>query len=52
MNKQKLASKIWESANKMRSKIEANEYKDYILGFIFYKYQSDQEERYLLQRYY
>ncbi|HIX83797.1 MAG TPA: type I restriction-modification system subunit M N-terminal domain-containing protein, partial [Candidatus Megamonas gallistercoris] len=22
----------------MRSKIEANEYKDYILGFIFYKY--------------
>lgn len=50
MNKQKLASKIWESANKMRSKIEANEYKDYILGFIFYKYLSDQEERYLLQR--
>ena len=36
MNKQQLASKIWESANKMRSKIEANEYKDYILGFIFY----------------
>ena len=34
MNKQQLASKIWESANKMRSKIEANEYKDYILGFI------------------
>ena len=41
MNKQQLASKIWESANKMRSKIEANEYKDYILGFIFYKYLSD-----------
>ena len=36
MNKQQLANKIWESANKMRSKIEANEYKDYILGFIFY----------------
>lgn len=41
MNKQQLASKIWESANQMRSKIEANEYKDYILGFIFYKYVSD-----------
>lgn len=27
MNKQQLASKIWESANKMRSKIEANEYR-------------------------
>ena len=44
MNKQQLASKIWASANKMRSKIEANEYKDYILGFIFYKFLSDQEE--------
>jgi type I restriction-modification system DNA methylase subunit len=39
MNKQQLAAKIWESANQMRSKIEANEYKDYILGFIFYKLQ-------------
>lgn len=47
MNKQQLAAKIWESANKMRSKIEANEYKDYILGFIFYKYLSEQEERFL-----
>ena len=43
MNKQQLASKIWESANKMRSKIEANKYKDYILGFIFYKFLSDKE---------
>ena len=25
MNKQQLASSLWESANKMRSKIEANE---------------------------
>ena len=48
MNKQQLASKIWESANKMRSKIEANEYKDYILGFIFYKFLSDREVKYLI----
>ena len=48
MNKQQLAAKIWESANRMRSKIEANEYKDYILGFIFYKYLSDKEERWLI----
>lgn len=47
MNKQQLASKIWESANKMRSKIEANEYKDYILGFIFYKFLSEKEVNYL-----
>ena len=47
MNKQQLAAKIWESANKMRSKIEANEYKDYILGFIFYKFLSDNEVQFL-----
>lgn len=47
MNKQQLAAKIWESANKMRSKIEANEYKDYILGFIFYKFLSEKEVKYL-----
>ena len=47
MNKQQLAAKIWDSANKMRSKIEANEYKDYILGFIFYKFLSDKEVKYL-----
>ncbi|MBQ5475156.1 MAG: SAM-dependent DNA methyltransferase, partial [Lachnospiraceae bacterium] len=49
MNKQQLAAKIWESANKMRSKIEANEYKDYILGFIFYKFLSDKEVKYLIE---
>lgn len=43
MNKQQLANRIWASANKMRSKIDANEYKDYILGLIFYKFLSDTE---------
>lgn len=47
MNKQQLASTIWQSANQMRSKIEANEYKDYILGFMFYKYLSDREIQFL-----
>ncbi len=47
MNKQQLARRIWASANKMRSKIEANEYKDYILGFIFYKFLSDKEVTFL-----
>ena len=47
MNKQQLASKIWESANTMRSKIEENEYKDFILGFILYKFLSDKEVKYL-----
>lgn len=47
MNKQQLANKIWASANKMRSKIDANEYKDYILGLIFYKFLSDNEVAHL-----
>ena len=50
MNKQQLAAKIWQSANKMRSKIEANEYKDYILGFIFYKFLSDKLEKFALEQ--
>ncbi|MDM1412447.1 type I restriction-modification system subunit M [Myroides odoratimimus] len=49
MNKQQLAAKIWASANQMRSKIEANEYKDYILGFIFYKYLSEAQIRFTLK---
>lgn len=44
MNKQQLANRIWASANKLRSKIEANEYKDYILGLIFYKFLCDKQE--------
>lgn len=47
MNKQQLATRIWASANKMRSKIEAQEYKDFILGFIFYKFLSDKEIEYV-----
>ncbi len=50
MNKQQLASKIWESANKMRSKIEAGDYKDYILGFMFYKFLSDKELKFLKEK--
>ena len=44
MTKQELASKIWETANALRSNIKSSEYKDYILGFMFYKYLSDKEE--------
>lgn len=43
MNKQQLAAAIWSSANSMRSKIEASEYKDIILGLIFYKFLSSKE---------
>ena len=47
MNKQQLAARIWRSANNMRSKIDASKYKDYILGFIFYKFLSEHELEFL-----
>lgn len=49
MNKQQLANRIWASANNMRNKIDANEYKDYILGLIFYKFLSDTEVKYFIE---
>lgn len=49
MNKQQLANRIWASANNMRNKIEVNEYKDYILGLIFYKFLSDTEVKYFTE---
>ncbi|KRK74268.1 type I restriction-modification system subunit M [Lacticaseibacillus nasuensis] len=39
---QELQSKIWAAANALRnSGMEANDYRDYTLGLIFYKYESD-----------
>lgn len=45
MNKQELAARSWKSANTVRLKIEANDYKDYILDFVFYKFLSDHVEQ-------
>jgi len=50
MNKQELASRIWQIADDLRGSMEASEYKDYILGFIFYKYLSDNEYAWLLKQ--
>ena len=47
MTKQELASKIWATANALRKNIKASEYKDYILGFMFYKYLCDKEMDYV-----
>lgn len=52
MNKQQLASKIWKGANGLRGKIAAAKYKDYMLGFMFYKYLSDKEVDYLKSKLY
>jgi type I restriction enzyme M protein len=36
-----LQSVLWAGADVLRSKMDANEYKDYLLSFVFYKYLSD-----------
>lgn len=40
-NSKQLESVLWGCANILRGKMDANEYKDYILGLLFYKYLSD-----------
>lgn len=49
MTKQELAARIWATANELRKNIKASEYKDYILGFMFYKYLCDKEVDYLTE---
>ena len=40
-NKKQLESQLWNIANELRGKMDADEFRDYILGFIFYKYLSE-----------
>lgn len=41
-NKQDLYNKLWNCADALRGKMDANDYKNYLLGLIFYKHLSDQ----------
>ena len=45
--KKTLERQLWSVANVLRGKMNADEYKNYILGFIFYKYLSEKLERYV-----
>lgn len=42
--KQKLEQQLWNIANELRGKMDADDFRDYILGFIFYKYLSTKME--------
>lgn len=44
-NARELTSQLWAMANDLRAKMDASEYRDYILGFIFYRYLSKRQER-------
>jgi type I restriction enzyme M protein len=39
--KQQLQRRLWDIADTLRGKMDADEFRDYILGFIFYKYLSE-----------
>lgn len=41
--KHKIEWQLWNIANTLRGKMDADEYRDYILGFIFFKYLSEKQ---------
>ncbi len=44
--KKLLETQLWNIANELRGKMDADEFRDYILGFIFYKYLSEKQHLY------
>jgi len=44
--KKQLETQLWNIANELRGKMDADEFRDYILGFIFYKYLSEKQYLY------
>jgi type I restriction enzyme M protein len=44
--KQQLETKLWSIADTLRGKMDADDFRDYILGFIFYKYLSEKMHAY------
>lgn len=44
--KQKLETQLWKIANELRGNMNADEFRDYILGFVFFKYLSERQHKY------
>lgn len=44
-----ITNKLWEMANKLRGTMDASEYKNYILPFMFYRYLSENQDKYLAE---
>ncbi len=42
-------SQLWEMANRLRGNMDPNEYRNYILGFMFYRYLSEHQERSMVE---
>jgi type I restriction enzyme M protein len=50
-HKKQLRQQLWDIANTLRGKMNADEFRDYILGFIFYKYLAKKMEIYANSQY-
>ncbi len=48
--RKELHTKLWKMANSLRGNMDANEFKDYILGLIFFRYVCEHEESEFQQR--
>ena len=48
LHQKELCNKLWAMANALRGNMEAYEFKNYILGMIFYYYLSDRTEKYMV----
>lgn len=46
---QEITSQLWEMANRLRSNMDASEYRNYILGFMFYRYLSEHQEKSMVE---
>lgn len=46
---QEISAKLWAMANELRGNMDASEYKNYILAFMFYRYLSENQEQYLVE---
>lgn len=44
-----ITNKLWNMANKLRGTMDASEYKNYILPFMFYRFLSENQDEYIKQ---
>ena len=42
--REELHKKLWEMANSLRNNMEGSEFKNYVLGLLFYRFLSEHEE--------
>jgi type I restriction enzyme M protein len=49
-HKAQLEAQLWNIANTLRGKMNADDFRDYILGFIFYKFLSEQLELFVNEK--